>query len=195
MRWFWRVASEFAVLNTLVFAPFFVLGPAVAAQSLGGPGAWAWILVALGIGELAGGALALAWNPVHPLAAGTAAIAAWTVPLVLMAAVAPVGVVAAGAVLAGGSFAVFEALWETAKQDNAPAALQARLSSFDQLGSLGLVPVGYLLGGLMLGAVGASTALISGAVIVLAGTVSVATDPSVRGLRFNKAHEPRASPV
>lgn len=195
MRWFWRVASEFAVLNALVFAPFFVLGPAVAAQSLGGPGAWAWILIALGIGELAGGALALAWKPVHPLAAGTGAIAAWMVPLVLMATAAPVGAVAAGAALAGAAFAVFEALWETAKQDNAPAALQARLSSFDHLGSLGLVPIGYLLGAVMLGTVGASTALIAGAVIVLAATVSVAGDPSVRSVRFGEVHEPRAFPA
>lgn len=183
MGWFWRVALEFAVLNALVFAPFFVLGPAVAAESFGGAGAWAWILAAMAVGELLGGAFAMKWEPARPLAAATSVVAVWIAPLVLLATLAPVGLIAVGAALAGASVSVFETLWETAKQDHAPAHLLSRLSSFDHLGSLGLVPLGYLFGGLMLGTVGASVALFAGAAILGVVTFSVATDPSIRGIK------------
>ncbi len=183
MGWFWRVALEFAVLNTLVFAPFFVFGPAVAAQSLGGAEAWAWILAGMAVGELLGGAFAMKWEPAHPLAAATSVIALWIAPLVLLGTLAPVGLIAVGAAFAGASVAVFETLWETAKQDHSPPHLLSRLNSFDHLGSFGLVPLGYLLGGLALGAVGASVALFAGAAILTVATFSVATDPSIRGVK------------
>lgn len=183
LAWFWRVALEFAVLNTLVFAPFFVFGPAVAAQSLGGAEAWAWILAGLAVGELLGGAFAMKWEPAHPLTAATSVVVLWVAPLVLLATLAPVGLIAVGAAFAGASVTVFETLWETAKQDNSPPHLLSRLNSFDQLGSFGLVPLGYLLGGLMLGAVGANVALFAGAAILAVATFSVATDPSIRGVK------------
>jgi MFS family permease len=183
LGWFWRVALEFAVLNTLVFAPFFVFGPAVAAQSLGGAEAWALILTGLAVGELLGGAFAMKWQPAHPLSAATTVVAFWIAPLVLLATTAPVGLIAIGAVFAGASVTVFETLWETAKQDHSPPQLLSRLNSFDQLGSFGLVPLGYLLGGLMLGAVGASAALFAGAAILAVATFSVATDPSIRRIK------------
>jgi MFS family permease len=183
LGWFWRVALEFAVLNTLVFTPFFVFGPAVAAQSLGGAEAWALILAGLAVGELLGGAFAMKWQPAQPLSAATTVVALWIAPLVLLATTAPVGLIAVGAAFAGASVTVFEALWETAKQDHSPPHLLSRLNSFDQLGSFGLVPLGYLLGGLMLGAVGASAALFAGAAILAVATFSVATDPSIRKVK------------
>lgn len=120
------------------------------------------------------------WGPPHPLAAATSVVAVWIAPLVLLATLAPVGLVAIGAALGGAANSVFETLWETAKQDHAPAELLSRLSSFDNLGSLGLVPLGYLIGGLMLGTVGASATLLAGAAILALATCSVATDPRVR---------------
>lgn len=183
IRWYWRVASEFAVLNTLVFAPYFVIGPHVAEESLGGSGAWAAILVALGIGELFGALVVMAWEPQRPLLAATRLVAIWVLPLLLLAALAPVGLLVAGAVLAGISLAVFSAIWEATKQTHTPSRLRARLGSFDHLGSLGLVPFGYMLGGVMLGVVGAEVALIAGAAILAVATLSVANDPSIRGLK------------
>jgi predicted MFS family arabinose efflux permease len=123
------------------------------------------------------------WQPAHPLSAATTVVALWIAPLILLATTAPVGLIAVGAAFAGASVAVFETLWETAKQDHSPPHLLSRLNSFDQLGSFGLVPLGYLLGGLMLGAVGASAALLVGAAILAIATFSVATDPSIRRVK------------
>jgi MFS family permease len=182
IHWYWRVATEFAVINTLVFAPFFVIGPHVAAQSLGGSSAWAAILAGLGAGELIGALVAIAWEPKRPLLFATSAVAVWMLPLLLLAVLAPVSVLAAAAILAGGSFAMFDAIWETAKQTRTPPRLRARLGSFDQLGSLGLVPLGYLLGVAMLGLLGATTALLAAASILIAAIVVAIADPAIRGI-------------
>lgn len=185
--WVWVVVAEFALLNTLVFAPFFVFGPTVAEQSLGGPGAWAAILAAMGAGELAGGLLALSWRPARPLLVATLAIVLWTAPLLLLATLAPVGLIATGAAAAGFSLALFGALWETTLQARIPTALLSRFSSYDLLGSLGLVPVGYLLGGLVQGGIGAEPGLIAAAGIIAIATVVVLAVPSVRRLSAAEA--------
>lgn len=185
IRWYWRVATEFAVINALVFAPYFVIGPHVAKESLGGSLAWAQILVGLGAGQLIGAVVAMTWEPKRPLLAATSIVAVWILPLLALAVVAPVGVLAASAAFAGIAFAMFGAIWETVKQTHTPPHLRARLGSLDHLGSLGLVPFGYLLGAAMLATVGATAGLVAGALILVAATLSVVVDPSVRDLKPN----------
>lgn len=183
IRWFWRTASVFAVLNAIVFAPYFIIGPHVSEESFGGSWAWTMILVGLGAGELLGALIVMAWEPKRPLLIATSLVGVWVLPLLLLAVLAPASLLLVGAVLAGSALAVFSAIWETVKQTHTPPHLRARLGSFDHLGSLGLVPFGYMLGGVMLGAIGAEAALIAGAMILVVMTISATTDPSVRGLR------------
>jgi MFS family permease len=185
IRWYWRVATEFAVINALVFAPYFVIGPHVAKESLGGSLAWSQILVGLGAGQLIGAVVTMTWEPKRPLLAATSIVAVWILPLLALAVVAPVGVLATSAAFAGIAFAMFGAIWETVKQTHTPPHLRARLGSLDHLGSLGLVPFGYLLGAAMLATVGATAGLTAGALILLAATLSVVSDPSVRNLKPN----------
>jgi MFS family permease len=180
--WIWVVVLEFALLNALVFAPFFVFGPTLAAESLGGAGAWAAILAAMGLGELVGGLVAIAWKPARPLLVATTAVVSWTAPLLLLATLAPVGLVAAGAAAAGASLALFGALWETTLQARVPAEVRSRLSSYDLLGSFGLVPIGYLLGAAVQSGVGAEAGLIAAAAIIVIATFTVVAVPSVRQL-------------
>lgn len=183
IRWYWRVATEFAILNTLVFAPFFVIGPQVAEESLGGAWVWSQILVGMGAGQLVGAVAVMAWEPKRPLLAATSTVAVWMLPLLALAAVAPVGVLVVSAAFAGIAYSMFGSIWETVKQTHAPSHLRARLGSLDHLGSLGLVPFGYLLGAATLATVGATAGLIAGASILAAATFSVITDASVRDLK------------
>lgn len=53
--WLWATVVFFTLYMALVYAPFQVLGPAVARSHLGGAGAWAAISAALGAGAVAGG--------------------------------------------------------------------------------------------------------------------------------------------
>jgi MFS family permease len=186
--WAWVIVTEFAVLNSLVFAPFFVFGPSISADSLGGPGAWAAILAAMGAGELVGGLIAMAWHPGRPLLAATLVVGLWTAPLLLLAALAPVPLIAAGAAAAGASLAVFAALWETILQTRIPTSQRCRLSSYDLLGSFALIPLGYVLGAVEFELFGAAPGLIAAAAIIAVATFAVVAVPSVR--RMRSTHPP-----
>jgi len=187
--WAWAIVTEFAILNSLVFAPFFVFGPQVSVDSLGGPGAWAAILAAMGAGELLGGLLAMVWRPDRPLLAATLVVGLWTAPLLLLASLAPVPLIAAGAAAAGASLAVFAALWETILQTRTPTSLRSRLSSYDLLGSFALIPLGYVLGALEEELFGAGPGLIVAAAVIAVCTFAVLSVPSVRGMRSTQTHE------
>jgi MFS family permease len=180
--WVWVVVVAFALVNALALAPFFVLGPAVAAESLGGPSAWAGILFALSVGELLGGFVAISWQPKRPLLIGIAAMGWWAIPALLLAGLAPLGLILLTAIFAGASIALFAALWHTAMQTHVPAEYRARLSSYDLLGSLGLMPLGYLLGGILLASVGPTAGLLAGACVVVLATAATLAVPSVRQL-------------
>lgn len=188
--WVWVIVTEFAILNSLVFAPFFVFGPTVSESSLGGPAAWAAILAAMGAGELIGAAIAMVWRPSRPLLAATLTIGLWAAPLLLLATLAPVGLIAAGAAAAGASLAIFGALWETILQTRIPIPLRSRLSSYDLLGSFALIPLGYMLGSLEQELFGAGPGLIAAAAIIAVATFVVITVPSVREMRSLKTEEP-----
>jgi MFS family permease len=183
--WAWAVVLEVGLLNALVFAPFFVLGPGVAEESLGGSAAWAAILAAMGLGELAGGLFALYWRPPRPLLAALLAMGLWVLPLLLLAAAAPIGLIVLGAAAAGASLAVFAALWQTVLQLRIPAELRSRISSYDLLGSFALLPLGYMLGGFVEASIGAAPGLIAGAAILAACTAAVVAVPSVRAVAFD----------
>src|SRR5690349_947185 len=177
--WLWAVVVEFALVNALVFAPFYVFGASVAEHSLGGPGAWAAILTACGIGELFGGVLVLSWKPKQPLLAATMAIATWAFPVLLLSALAPVGTIIPFAAFAGAGLAVFAAIWQTSLQSNVPSEQLSRLSAYDWIGSLALLPVGYMLAGFTEAAMGLRGGLMSAGIVVLVATVAIASVPSV----------------
>src|SRR5581483_5702561 len=101
-RWLWVTVCCFTLYIGFAWAPWQVLGPEVARSSLGGPGAWAAIAVALGVGSVAGGVIALHARPRHPFRLTFAAFVVVT-PLMLglVAAHAPVWMILPVAVLDG----------------------------------------------------------------------------------------------
>ena len=64
--WVWLLTTWIAFYFLITYAPFFVLGPYIAKQSLGGPGAWAVIVTGEAIGSLAGGIAGLRFRPSRP---------------------------------------------------------------------------------------------------------------------------------
>lgn len=188
--WLWVVVAEFALLNALVFGPFQMLGASIAVDSLGGLGAWAIILTALGIGRLGGGLLALFWRPSRPLFTATFLIGFWAVPLSLLAFGAPVFAIAVTVALAGAALSVFSAIWHTTLQSRVPEDQLARMGSYDWIGSLALLPLGYLVavGGQAL--VSAEATLIAAACVVIAATAVVVPLPAIRGIRGERPASP-----
>src|SRR4051812_20340077 len=100
-----------------------------------------------GFGAVAGGIVALQLRPRRPLVYANLGIALVAIPPALLALRLPVGVIAAGAFVAGAGVSAFNPLWETALQREIPPAALSRVSAYDWLVSMALNPVGQMLVG------------------------------------------------
>jgi hypothetical protein len=152
----------------------------IAHRELGGAAAWATIATSSGIGSLIGGLLILRRPVRRPLLVGMLVVLLSVVPWILLGVLAPVGVIAAGALLAGAGVMVFNALWEAALQSHIPAESLSRVSAYDWLGSLALGPLGAALVGPIAVALGTRSTLLLYAALATAVNVVVLTLPGVR---------------
>jgi predicted MFS family arabinose efflux permease len=179
--WVWVIVLA-ASIGNMMTSVFVVLGAVISKDSLGGAGAWAAILAALGAGSLIGGVVSLQVRVRHPLFFGSSLLGFLAVPTALLAVRAPVAVIAAGALLAGIGNMIFNALWETALQQHVPPAALSRVSAYDWFGSLAFQPLGLVIAGPAAVAFGAGTTLwiASGGILAMA-LLAVGT-PSVRHL-------------
>jgi MFS family permease len=180
-RWLWITVACFTVYIGFCWAPWQVLGPQVARVALGGPGAWAAIVVALGAGSVAGGVIGLRLRPRYPLRVAFALFVLTTPALfALLAAHAPLPIIIAVALVDGSSGTLFNTFWFTAMQSDVPADELARVVSWDYLGSVSILPIGQALSGPVAAALGLSATLYGAAgltLILFAGALAV---PAVR---------------
>lgn len=180
--WLWAVVAQFSLLNALALAPFAVLGAAVAQLHLGGAAAWSLILTTSGLGEMVGCLLAAPMRLRRPLFLATLGVVVWAAPLALVAIAAPLPAIVAAVLPAGASLGFFATVWDTTLQKNVPEAQLSRLSAYDWLGSLAMLPLGYLLAGSAQATIGATPSLLGAAVLVVVYTVAASTLPSVRAI-------------
>jgi hypothetical protein len=177
--WVWGIVLSASLANMLA-AGYHVLGPVIADRDLGGAAAWATIATGFGIGSLIGGLVILRRPVRRPLLVGLLAASSWVLPWILLAVLAPVGVIAAGAVLAGAGLMIFNALWEASLQAHIPAESLSRVSAYDWLGSLALNPLGSALVGPIAAGLGTRSTLILCAVLATVVNAFVLMLPGVR---------------
>jgi MFS family permease len=179
--WAWITVACFTVYIGFGWAPFQVLAPQVARVWLGGPGAWAAIAVALGVGSVGGGLVALRVRPRHPLRLPLAVFVIATPALMaLLAAHAPLPVIIAVGLVDGATGTMFNTFWFTALQADVPPEELARVVSWDWMGSLVLLPVGQALSGPVAAAAGISTTLFGAAAITMVLFAAALAAPAVR---------------
>ena len=159
-----------------------MLGPVVAKDSLGGAAAWGLIVAAEAAGFVVGGLLGLRFRPRRPLLAGSIGVLLWAPPLALLALAAPPGVIAAAAVVGGLGAETFGVQWDTSLQGHVPGAALSRVSSYDALGSLALMPLGLAVAGPLAAAVGTATAIWAACALIVVATVAVLLVSEVRTL-------------
>jgi predicted MFS family arabinose efflux permease len=179
--WVWVIVVAASVGN-MMSSVFIVLGALISKDSLGGPLAWTAIIASMGIGSLIGGFVALRVHVKHPLSFGSTLLGLLVLPMSLLALHAPVVLIAAGALLSGGSSMIFNALWETALQKHIPPAALSRVSAYDWFGSLAFQPLGLVLAGPAAAAIGASSTLWIAAFGTFATCAIAVATPSVRHL-------------
>ncbi len=154
--WLWVIVTSATFGNLIWQGSFFVLGPLVAKESLGGAGAWGAILACNSIGLVAAGLVTLRLRPRRPLLVANLALFFVPVLLALLAATKQVAVIAGAAFFAGVGVEIFSVFWDTALQQHIPADRLSRVSSYDALGSFVFIPLGLVVGGPLAAAIGIS---------------------------------------
>jgi hypothetical protein len=177
--WYWITLVAHACGNFTLPA-FFVLGPVIAARSLGGASAWGFISAAWGVGAIAGGLVALRVKPRRPLVVATLLTTLIALPPLALAFSHSVALIAAALVV----FA-FEVVWSNSMftstiQALIPDQVRSRVDSYDMLISIVIMPVGYVIAGPLSSSVGITTTLVGAAIV---GAVPAALTALVPGNR------------
>ncbi|MGW3040259.1 MFS transporter [Kitasatospora sp. NPDC001159] len=179
--WYWTSLIAHGVWNG-ASAVALTLGPLIAASRLGGDGVWVAITQAGAVGLLLGSLLAGRVRPRRPVLVGNLALALYGLPLLALAVPAPtpLTVAAYGVAMAGLGF--LNPVWETVVQQDFPAGVLARVTSYDWLLSLAAAPLGYVLAPLAADAWGSRVPLLAAAALVTAVCAGTAAVPGVRRL-------------
>jgi MFS family permease len=166
--WIWVVVLGFAFANAAESASLNILGPVVAKESLGGASVWGLVIAATGVGLVIGGLIALRVQPERPLFVGVLAITLLFPPCALLALEVPWEALAAAMLLAGIGIEIFAVFWDTSLQAHVPNDVLSRVSAWDAIGSLVLIPAAYAIVGPLADAIGidATLWLCSGIVLV-----------------------------
>jgi MFS family permease len=185
--WVWVTIAVFTGAVMCVYAQWYALAPVIARDVYGGAGVFGALESVAGVGAVLGALLALRWRPARPLLAGMLLVLAWPVQAGLFALGAPLPVVIIAAFGSGVGFSLLMIWWETALARHIPPRVLGRVSAWDWMGSLALLPLGYLVAGPLAGALGARTVLGVGCVIGLALLGMALLSRSVRELRVDPA--------
>jgi MFS family permease len=181
-RWFLTNLVSHALWNFAI-AAFFILGPVVAKQHLGGASAWGLIAAALGAGSVLGGLVALRVTPRRPLVVANLALTLSA--LQILALVPPLSTVAimAACVLGFAGLTFLNEVWFATVGQIIPADVLARANSFDWLLSLIAMPAGFAVWGPIADHVGIQPTLVAAAVILALPSFLIVLHPAVRSIR------------
>jgi len=188
-RWLLVMLAGAAGFVLAVVAPWDVLGPALAKDSLGGPRAWGFIESAYSLGALGGGALVLRLRVSRPLLVATALNLLYIPALVAFAVVSPLIVIAVAAFIGGAANDASLVLFDTTIQRLVPRDLLARVISFDWFSDAATKPIGMAAVGPLAARVGISTVFWAAAIGAVAVTVLML---GIREVRTTRS-DPQAS--
>ena len=163
--WVWGTIAAFSTALVVALAPFFVLGPAVSREVYGGEAVFGITNAAWGVGTVTGSIAGGRWRPRRPMRTGMLVSLVWPGQIALFAIGPPLPVLYPSTVVAGVGIGLFGVWWETALATRIPPHLLSRVSAWDWMGSLALLPVGYLLAGPVAAALGAVPVLAGGGIL------------------------------
>jgi MFS family permease len=189
--WLWVVTVQWAFLNLITWAPFLLLGQAMAKAYLGGPRAWGAIVAAQGAGAVLAGLLVLGRRPRRPMVVATLATFCYAFPDIPLALHASVVWVALAAFILGLASAPSNAFFSTVVQQQVPADKLARVNSLITFPNYGIGVIGFAIDGPLASAFGAQLIFGVGAVYGLLSTAVVLSLPSIRKLEWRNSPAPK----
>jgi hypothetical protein len=185
--WVVVMVISFGLFQLTYFPALLVLGPLVAKEELGGPGAWGAVLAIESAGAVVGAIFALRVKFERPLVASQLLVIPAGVLLMSLAFPLPLPVIGVTGFLTGIGFAFGGAIWDSTLQRFVPEHALSRISSFDWLGSVALNPLGYALIGPLAVAFGTEEMLLIAGALNIVTCVGVVLIPSVYSLRASAA--------
>lgn len=186
--WIKAGLAAMCLYHAIVLPAVFVLGPVSVAAEHGGAEAWAAVVVAFGIGAVAGDLLLLRYRPPRALLAAGIALVLASCQAAVYGSGASLTVMCVLQALTAVGVTGFFTLWEVSLQEHVPGHALSRVSSFDYLAASALMPVGTALAGPLAVAVGTQEALLGMTVLGVLGSLAFLAVPEVRRL-------PRSEPV
>jgi MFS family permease len=180
--WVWVTIAAFTGAVLACYAPYYALGPAVARDVYGGAGVFGVLESVVGGGAVLGSLVGIRWRPRRPLVAGLLLILVWPIEQLAFALGAPLVAVFVLTFAAGFGFALFGVWWETALVRHIPPHALSRVSAYDWMGSLALLPVGFVLAGPLAAALGGRVVLGAGSVITVVLLAAALLPRSTRAL-------------
>jgi predicted MFS family arabinose efflux permease len=166
--WVWATIAAFAVAVFCAYAQWYALAPLVSRQIYGSAGVFGLLESVAGGGAVVGALLGIRWRPRRPMVIGLLLTLLWPIQSLAFAAASPLAVVVVLAFGAGLGFTLFEVWWATALVRHIPPQALSRVSAYDWMGSLALLPLGFAVAGPLAGALGARSVLAVGAAVALA---------------------------
>ncbi len=163
--WVWATLASFCAALFTGLAPWFVLGPLVARAQYGEIGVYGYVSAVLGVGTIAGSLLGIGWRPRFPMRSAMLAILLWPLAAVLYAAGVTLALVLPAMLIGGAGIALFDVWWLTALSERIPPDKLSRVSSYDWMVSLALLPLGYVLAGPLAHALGSVDVLLGGSAL------------------------------
>jgi MFS family permease len=164
-RWVWVTIVVFTGSVLCVYAQWYSLAPRIARDLYGSAGLFGVLESLTGVGAVLGAVIGLRWRPQRPLVMGMLLILFWPLNDLAFSLGAPLALVCVSSLALGFGWALMAIWWETALAQHIPPGALSRVSAWDWMGSLALLPLGYALAGPLSDAVGASTVLGVGSVI------------------------------
>ncbi|NDF02031.1 MAG: MFS transporter [Actinobacteria bacterium] len=182
-KWVVVVVIAFSFVNLAYEATLGVLGPIATKEHNGGPKQWSWVIAAITLGMIVGGVLALRVHFSRPLLIGILPeifVGVWIfmigVPNQLVATLLV-------AFATGISLEIFYVAWSTSMQQHIPSESYSRVISYDALGSYALAPIGLVVIGPIIEAIGVVQTSRLLALMTAIAVLTPVTFKEVRSLR------------
>lgn len=182
-RWIVLIVGAFAFYHLAFEAFIAVLAPVHMKDEFDGARAMGTMMFGFGLGSILGTGLAFRFKPRRPLLIAVGVMpmgAAWILATGFSAPLWTLFLAAAGT---GVAIDVMYANWMTTLQTNVPEEALSRVGSYDAFGSLAFAPVGLLVAGPMVHALGSRASIFIMGSIALIAVLTPLLSSEVRGLQ------------
>src|SRR5918994_1564951 len=146
-RWIWVIVTVFSLGLLTAFGPWMTLGPTISLEHYDTRAVYGILASAMGAGTIVGALIGFRWRPRYPMRAGMLLALPLPVALGCFGLGLPVALLFPVFVVTGTGIALFDIWWHTALAERVPPHMLSRVTAYDWMGSLALLPIGYVLAG------------------------------------------------